>query len=147
MKKFKEVLAETSRGGGGTMPQYGRYPHDTSAAGYSPAVVDKINSIIGRYCIEDLVDADFAVSKIRGTLYNVGLTFDNIAEDAMIDKKGAMSFPLTAFGGRFGKDVDTPHDEFLNDDGLSHMIEGGLSIHISYEKTDTNQCRLRAHIE
>ena len=82
MKKFKEVLAETSRSGGGMMPQYGRYPWDTSAAGYSPAVVDKINSIIGRYCIEDLVDAYSAVSKIRGTLYNVGLTFDNIAEDA-----------------------------------------------------------------
>ena len=49
--------------------------------------------------------------------------------------------------GRFGKDVDTPYDEFLNDDGLSHIVEGGLSLHISYEKTDTNQCRLRAHIE
>ena len=48
---------------------------------------------------------------------------------------------------RFGKDIDTPHDEFLDDDGISHMIEGGLSLHISYEKTDTNQCRLRAHIE
>ena len=33
MKKFKEVLAETSRGGGGAMPQYGRFPHSTSAAG------------------------------------------------------------------------------------------------------------------
>ena len=49
--------------------------------------------------------------------------------------------------GRFGKDVDTPHDEFLNDDGISHIVEGGLSLQISYEKTDTNQCRLRAHIE
>ena len=45
------------------------------------------------------------------------------------------------------KDTDTPYNEFLNDDGLSHIIEGGLSLHISYEKTDTNQCRLRAHIE
>ena len=142
MKKFKEVLSETSRGGGGMQPQYGRY-----AVGYSPSVISKINAIIGRYCIEDLVDASAAVGKIRGTLYNVGLTFDNIAEDAMIDKKGAMSFPLTAFGGRFGKDVDTPHDEFLDDDGISHIIEGGLSLQISYEKTDTNQCRLRAHIE
>ena len=32
-------------------------------------------------------------------------------------------------------------------DGLSHIIEGGLSLQVSYEKTDTNQCRLRAHIE
>ena len=58
-----------------------------------------------------------------------------------------MSLPLTSYGGRFGKDVDTPHDEFLNDDGISHMIEGGLALHISYDTTDTNQCRIRAHIE
>ena len=125
MKKFKEVLSETSKGGGGMMPQYGRYAHDTAPAGYSPAVV----------------------SKIRGTLSNIGLSFDQVDENAMVESKGSMSFPLTAFGGRFGKDVDTPHNEFLNDDGISHIVEGGLSLHISYEKTDTNQCRLRAHIE
>ena len=147
MKKFKEVLSETSKSGGGMMPQYGRYAHDTAPAGYSPAVVSKINAIIGRYCIEDLVDPYSAVSKIRGTLSNIGLSFDQVDENAMVESKGSMSFPLTAFGGRFGKDVDTPHDQFLNDDGISHIVEGGLSLHISYEKTDTNQCRLRAHIE
>ena len=142
MKKFKEVLSETSRGGGGFMPQYGRY-----AVGYSPAIISKINAIIGRYCAEDLVDPYVQIHSIRGTLNNLGLTFDQIDDDSFVESKGAMSYPLTAFGGRFGKDVDTPHDQFLNDDGLSHMIEGGLSLHISYEKTDTNQCRLRAHIE
>ena len=142
MKKFKEVLAETSRQGGGIMPQYGRY-----TVGYSPAVISKINAIIGRYTVEDLIDPYVQIHSIRGTLNNLGLTFDQINEDSFDESKGAMSFPLTAFGGRFGKDVDTPHDEFLNDDGLSHIVEGGLSLHISYEKTDTNQCRLRAHIE
>ena len=55
--------------------------------------------------------------------------------------------PLTLFGGRFGKDIDTPHNEFLEDDGVSHKVEGGLSLNISYEMTETNQCRLRARIE
>ena len=142
MKKFKEVLSETSRGGGGLMPQYGRY-----AVGYSPSVISKINAIIGRYCIEELVDPYSAIHRIRGSLNNLGLSFDEIGDESFVESKGAMSYPLTAFGGRFGKDVDTPHNEFLNDDGLSHIIEGGLSLQISYEKTDTNQCRLRAHIE
>ena len=142
MKKFKEVLSETSRGGGGLMPQYGRY-----AVGYSPSVISKINAIIGRYCIEELVDPYSAIHRIRGSLNNLGLSFDEIGDESFVESKGAMSYPLTAFGGRFGKDVDTPHGEFLNDDGLSHIIEGGLSLQISYEKTDTNQCRLRAHIE
>ena len=92
-------------------------------------------------------EAEFQNVKIRGTLSNIGLSFDQVDENAMVESKGSMSFPLTAFGGRFGKDVDTPHNEFLNDDGISHIVEGGLSLHISYEKTDTNQCRLRAHIE
>jgi len=142
MKKFKEVLSETSRGGGGLMPQYGRY-----AVGYSPSVISKINAIIGRYTVEDLVDPYVQIHSIRGTLNNLGLTFDQIDDDSFVESKGSMSYPLTAFGGRFGKDVDTPHDEFLDDDGISHIIEGGLSLQISYEKTDTNQCRLRAHIE
>ena len=142
MKKFKEVLSETSRGGGGMQPQYGRY-----AVGYSPSVISKINAIIGRYCIEELVDPYSAIYRIRGSLNNLGLSIDENSHQSLFDSKGAMSYPLTAFGGRFGKDTDTPHDEFLNDDGLSHMIEGGLSLQISYEKTDTNQCRLRAHIE
>ena len=142
MKKFKEMLAETVRGGGGNMPVYGDY-----AVGYSPSVISKINSIIGRYCIEELVDPYSAIYRIRGSLNNLGLSFDEISDESFVESKGAMSYPLTAFGGRFGKDTDTPHDEFLNDDGLSHMIEGGLSLQISYEKTDTNQCRLRAHIE
>ena len=142
MKRFKEVLSETSRGGGGMQPQYGRY-----AVGYSPSVISKINAIIGRYCIEELVDPYSAIYRIRGSLNNLGLSFDEISEESFVESKGAMSFQLTAFGGRFGKDVDTPHDEFLNDDGISHIIEGGLSLQVSYEKTDTNQCRLRAHIE
>ena len=142
MKRFKEVLSETSRGGGGMQPQYGRY-----AVGYSPSVISKINAIIGRYCIEELVDPYSAIYRIRGSLNNLGLSFDQIDDDSFVESKGAMSYPLTAFGGRFGKDVDTPHDEFLDDDGISHIIEGGLSLQISYEKTATNQRRLRAHIE
>jgi len=45
-----------------------------------------------------------------------------------------------------GKDVDTPHDEFLQDDGISNNIEGGLSLNVNYEMTETNQCRIRARI-
>jgi hypothetical protein len=144
MKKFKQMIAETSRGGGGNMPVYG---DNQGVVGYSPSVMSKINSIIGRYTIEDLVDPYAQIHSIRGTLNSLGLTFDDINEDSMVEKSGKMSLPLTAFGGRFGKDVDTPHDEFLNDDGISHKIEGGLALHISYEMTETNQCRLRAHIE
>ena len=65
----------------------------------------------------------------------------------MSEESGSFNLPLTQFGGRFGKGVNTPHDEFEVDDGISHKVEGGLSLNISYEMTETNQCRLRARIE
>ena len=143
MKKFKQMIAENGPiPGGGQQATFGRY-----AVGYNPAVVKKINAIIGSYVIEDQMDPYAALTRIRGSLSNLGLSFPAINEDSMVENSGKMSLPLTAFGGRFGKDIDTPHDEFLNDDGISHMIEGGLALHISYDTTDTNQCRIRAHIE
>ena len=38
MKKFKQVVEEVGQ------HNYGRYPHDTSAAGYTPTVIKKINA-------------------------------------------------------------------------------------------------------
>ena len=75
----------------------------------------------------------------------IGLTFDEYP--TMSEANGSFSLPLTLFGGRFGKELDTPHDEFLEDDGIVNKREGGLSLNISYEMTETNQCRLRARIE
>ena len=145
MKKFKEVIAENGPvPGAGIQPVFGRNPANGS---FSPSVVKKINAIIGSYVAEDLTDPMSALTRIRGSLSNIGLTFPAISEDMMAEQSGSVDLPLTLFGGRFGKDTDTPHDEFLNDDGLSNKIEGGLPLNITYETTDTNQCRLRASIK
>ena len=55
--------------------------------------------------------------------------------------------PLTSFGGRFGKGLTTPHDEFEVDDGISHQVEGGLTLVVGYEMQEDNSCRLSARIE
>ena len=41
----------------------------------------------------------------------------------MTENKGSFSLPLSLFGGRFGKDENTPFNEFLNDDGISNKVE------------------------
>ena len=64
----------------------------------------------------------------------------------MTEKSGSFDLPLTKFGGRFGKDLDTPTDEFLNDDGISHMVEGGLALKIQYEMLSNSSCRIFAEI-
>jgi hypothetical protein len=40
---------------------------------------------------------------------------------------------LTQWGGRFGKDLSTDFDEFVNDDGISNRKEGGLSLKVETE--------------
>jgi len=145
MKKFKQVIAENGPlPGGGSQAVFGRNPANGS---FSPSVVKKINAIIGSYVAEDLTDPMSALTRIRGSLSNIGLSFSALSDDMMAEQSGSMDLPLTLFGGRFGKDTDTPHNEFINDDGISNKIEGGLSLNITYETTDTNQCRLRASIK
>ena len=46
----------------------------------------------------------------------------------------------------FGKDGNTPYDEFLKDDGISHMIEGGLKLNIQYEMNKNSSCKVYAKI-
>ena len=62
-------------------------------------------------------------------------------------QSGSFDLPLSLFGGRFGKDENTPYDEFVNDDGISNQVEGGLSLKIEYEMMPKNQsCRVYASI-
>ena len=139
MKKFKEVLAETGPiPGGGQQATFGRY-----AVGYSPAIISKINAIIGSYVTEDQIDPFKVLYRIRGSLNNLGLTFDQIEEDAMVDSKGSMSLPLTAYGGRFGKDTDGSD---LNDDGISHKKSGGLNLEVSYETLKNGASKVYAKL-
>ena len=123
-------------------PTYGR---NTSNGYLTDDVVRKLNSVVGRIFAEDQFDPESRLTLCRSALSKIGLTFDEYP--TMTEESGSFNLPLTLFGGRFGKDIDTPHNEFLEDDGVSHKVEGGLSLNISYEMTETNQCRLRARIE
>ena len=141
MKKFSKFMAEAGQPEIPNEPTYGRNPSN----GYlNPEVLVKLNAVVGRIFEEDQFDPQARLALMRGSLSKIGLTFGQYP--AMTESSGEFSLPLTLFGGRFGKDVDTPHDEFLEDDGISNNIEGGLSLNVSYEMTETNQCKPRANI-
>ena len=74
----------------------------------------------------------------------VGLEFG--ATPVMEGDKGEFSLPLRLFGGRFGKDENTPFNEFIDDDGISHKVEGGLKINFTYEMQEDNTCKITAKI-
>jgi len=134
----------------------GRGPHtsDQSIAtdnGLNPSEVDNprvlkaLNAYVGAIANMEYILPEHALTKLRNALDRVGYSFGAIPE--MTEESGSFDLPLTRFGGRFGKDTDTPHDEVINDDGISHMVEGGLALKIQYEMMKNNSCRIFAKIE
>ena len=108
-----------------------------------PEVLRKVNAWVGQIA-GSYVMPEEAVHQLRSSLLKIGLTF---GEAAMTGNSGSVELPLTLYGGRFGKDTDTPYDEFMNDDGISHQVEGGLALVLTYEMQEDNSCRLTATIK
>ncbi len=130
MKKFKTFINEVH-----TSHQDQAVDKNVNMAGLGdPSVIRKLNAWVGSIAGSYVLPED-AIHNLRSSLAKVGLTF------------GTFDLPLTSFGGRFGKGVDTPHDQFEEDDGISHQVEGGLTLVIGYEMQEDNSCRLSARID
>ena len=110
----------------------------------NPKVLKALNAYVGAIANMEYMLPEHALNKLKEKLGRLGFSFGAIPE--MTEKSGSFDLPLTKFGGRFGKDLDTPADEFLNDDGISHMVEGGLALKIQYEMLSNSSCRIFAEI-
>ena len=111
----------------------------------NPRALRALNAYVGAIANMEYILPEHALEKLRSALDRVGYSFGAIPE--MTEQSGSFDLPLTRFGGRFGKDTDTPSDEVINDDGISHMVEGGLALKIQYEMMRNNSCRIFAKIE
>ena len=110
-----------------------------------PAMLKRLNAIVGTIGNHEYLVGEHAVARLRGTLNKIGLSFGDTPQ--MEGMSGSFDLPLSRFGGRFGKDENTPYDEFLDDDGISHIIEGGLTMKIRYEMMpNNNSCKVYANI-
>jgi len=110
----------------------------------NPRVLKALNAYVGAIANMEYMLPEHALNKLKEKLGRLGFSFGAIPE--MTEKSGTFDLPLTKFGGRFGKDIDTPTDEFLDDDGISHMVEGGLALKIQYEMLSNSSCRIFAKI-
>ena len=144
MRSFSKFISE------------GRGPHTTDQSRatdnglnpseiQNPRVLRALNAYVGAIANMEYILPEHALTKLRSALDRVGYSFGAIPE--MTEESGSFDLPLVRFGGRFGKDTDTPHDEVINDDGISHMVEGGLALKIQYEMMKNNSCRIFAKIE
>ena len=144
MKSFKSHIKEGL--GVGTTDQMLNVDADINPSAISnPKVIRALNAYVGAIANMEYILPEHALTKLRNALDRVGYSFGAIPE--MTDESGSFNLPLTRFGGRFGKDTDTPYDEVINDDGISHMVEGGLALKIQYEMMKNNSCRIFAKIE
>ena len=110
----------------------------------NPKVLKTLNAYVGAIANMEYILPEHALNKLKEKLGRLGFSFGAIPE--MTEKSGSFELPLTKFGGRFGKDLDTPTDEFLDDDGISHIVEGGLALKIQYEMLQNSSCRIFAKI-
>ena len=142
MKSFKNFLSES---GVGTSDQnmaadMGINPSEIQ----NPKVLKTLNAYIGAIANMEYILPEHALNRLRNSLSRVGFSFGEVPD--MTESSGSFDLPLTRFGGRFGKDTDTPHDEVISDDGISHMVEGGLALKIQYEMVGNSSCRIFAKI-
>ena len=149
MQSFRTFFKEAS--GFPTGP-VGENPNNLSgsieinpAALGNPNVVRRLNAVIGAIANMEYIMPEHALHRMKGSLNKIGISFGAYPE--IIGESGSFELPLTLIGGRFGKDGDTPADEFLNDDGISNMVEGGLTLKIQYEMIKNNSCKVFAKVE
>ena len=149
MKSFKSYIKEASgfpTGPVGENPNNlgGSLEVNPTEVG-NPAMLKRLNAIVGQIGNHEYLVAEHAISRLRGTLNKIGLSFGDVPQ--MEGTSGTFDLPLTRFGGRFGKDENTPYDQFLDDDGISHIIEGGLTMKIRYEMMpNNNSCKVYASV-
>ena len=150
MKSFKRYIKERVDGvgpGGGDARKQASDTDTGMSAGdvTNPENLRRLNAYIGSIGNMEYLLPEHALNRLKTTLMKVGLSFGEIP--TMEGNSGSFDLPLTRFGGRFGKDENTPSDEFINDDGISHIIEGGLALKIQYEMSPkNNSCRVFAKI-
>ena len=151
MKTFKKFLNEAS--GFPTGP-VGEHPNNlagevTDTLGsdvFNPQNLKRVNAIIGAIGNMEYLIPEHAVEKLRDSLTKINITFPKTPK--MEGKSCEFDLPLTLFGGRYGKTGMEKPGEVVNDDGISHMVEGGLALKLRYEMLpNNNSCRIFAKIE
>ena len=141
-KKFKDFMEDH------VVAEHAAFdaPMNPAAGGFGdPNTIRKINALMGRLSESGPFETEEPfIRQIRNSLSKMGLTFDACAP--FMEDAGSAKYPLTLYGGRFGKLPETPTDEFVNDDGLESMVEGGLTLEFVYTKTQNNLMDVRAEI-
>ena len=144
MKKFNQYVTEAGTGAAGIWNQtpitYNQTdPFDVA----NPDVLKRVNAFVGSIADREYLIPEAAIQQLRNFMLRIGLQFPKVD----LPESGSISLPLSQWGGRFGKDLDTPYDEFVNDDGITDRVPGGLSLDIKTEAVANGSWKVYAKIK
>ena len=143
MKNFNQYVTEAGTGAAGLWSQTPVTYNQTDPFDLAnPTVLKRVNAFVGSIADREYLIPEAAVEQLRNFLMRVGVQFPKVD----LPESGAISLPLSQWGGRFGKDLDTPADEFVNDDGITDRIPGGLSLEIKTESVANGSWKVYAKI-
>ena len=111
MQSFKNYLKEYAGVGPSSVPMSVDDTEMNMASLSNPKVIRALNSYVGAIANMEYMLPEHALRIMREKLSRIGLTFGSIPE--MTEQSGSVDLPLVLFGGRFGKDENTPYDEFI----------------------------------
>ena len=143
MKNFNRYVTEAGTGAAGLWNQtpitYNQTdPFDVA----NPDVLKRVNAFVGSIADREYLIPEAAIQQLRNFMMRIGLQFPKVD----LPESGSISLPLSQWGGRFGKDLDTPYDEFVNDDGITDRVPGGLSLDIKTEAVANGSWKVYAKI-
>jgi len=143
MKNFNQFVTEVTGAAGiwnQTPVTYNQTdPFDLA----NPSVLKRVNAFVGSIADREYLIPEAAIEQLRNFLMRVGVQFPKVD----LPEGGAISLPLSQWGGRFGKDLDTPYDEFVYDDGITDRLPGGLSLEIKTEAVANGSWKVYAKIK
>ena len=144
MKNFNQYVTEAGTGPVGNWNQTTLTVNDTDPFDLAnPLVLKRINTFVGSIADREYLMPEAAIDQLRNFMMRIGVQFPKVD----LPESGSVSLPLSQWGGRFGKDLDTPHDEFVNDDGITDRIPGGLSLEIKTEAVANGSWKVYAKIK
>ena len=102
-----------------------------------PEILKRVNAFVGSIADREYLIPENAVRQLKDFMERIGLSFDLPEE---LPESGSVELPMKRYGGIFGKGLDTPFDEFDNEEGIDK------SIRITVEGLRNNSWKVYAKI-
>ena len=144
MKTFKQHILEDSAktaAAVGTTAD-GKSVEDSQIGAFNVQdedVLKVVNGFVGSVADGEYINPQHALDKLNEKLSRVGIHCDCTIEG----EKGTTTVDVKRHGGRFGKDTDGSD---INDDGISHVKEGGLKLEVKHERISNGSFKVYAKL-